>query len=568
MSRRAIGDAVYQDAAGVIVANNDRLVGNEINEQVIHDGAMADAQEHKSTRWEAFLTHRKAIFWSMALSGALIMEGYDVVPNFIFVLLANFLRRFGVPAPGTENGYVIPAEWQSGLSNGSSAGGIIGLFINGWAAERFGAKKVMFTALVALTGFVFIMTFASSLTMLVVGEVLCGIPWGIFQTLTTAYASEVCPIHLRGYLTAYVNLCWGVGILLSSGVVTATLNIESDWSWRLPFVVQWVWIIPLCTIVYFCPTSPWWLVRQGRLEDAEASLRRLTNPERFTDQDARNTVAMMVHTTELERQATAGASYIDCFRKMDRRRTEIVMLTFAMQLLSGENLIGQGVQFLQQAGISNQLSFDLNMVLNSMFIIGTIFSWGLLSVFGRRTLYTSGMACMAVVLFIIGGLGFATQTSQITMAIGSLLIALNFVYNATLGPICYTLIAEVSSTRLRQKSIVLSRIAYQIMNIICGIIVPRMLSPTSWNWGPKSGIFWAVSATLSTLYCVLRLPETRGRSYGELDMLFESNVPAWRFATTKVDQFGYHMRDHKVSEDAGEVKGDTVMADRRREYEL
>lgn len=46
----------------------------------------------------------------------------------------------------------------------------------------------------------------------------------------------------------------------------------------------------------------------------------------------------------------------------------------------------------------------------------------------------------------------------------------------------------MSSTRLRQKSIALSRIAYQIMNIICGIIVPRMLSPTAWNWGPKSGL--------------------------------------------------------------------------------
>jgi SP family general alpha glucoside:H+ symporter-like MFS transporter len=88
----------------------------------------------------------------------------------------------------------------------------------------------MSTALVALTGFIAILVFANSLTMLVIGEVLCGIPWGVFQTLTTAYASEVCPIQLRGYLTAYVNLCWGVGILLSSGVVTASLKIESDWS--------------------------------------------------------------------------------------------------------------------------------------------------------------------------------------------------------------------------------------------------------------------------------------------------------------------------------------------------
>jgi MFS transporter, SP family, general alpha glucoside:H+ symporter len=118
------------------------------------------------------------------------------------------------------------------------------------------------------------------------------------------------------------------------------------------------------------------------------------------------------------------------------------------------------------------------------------------------------MGTMSVVLFIIGGLGWIGSNSSI-YAIGSLLIVLNFAYNATLGPICYTLIGEISSTRLRQKSIVLSRIAYQIMNIICGIIVPRMLSPTSWNWGPKSGIFWGVSAGLSTLYCFLRLPETK-----------------------------------------------------------
>jgi hypothetical protein len=74
--------------------------------------------------------------------------------------------------------------------------------LNGWAADRYGPKIVMMIAIVALTGFIFLSVFATSLPMLVVAEILCGIPWGIFQTLTTAYASEVCPIQLRGYLTA------------------------------------------------------------------------------------------------------------------------------------------------------------------------------------------------------------------------------------------------------------------------------------------------------------------------------------------------------------------------------
>ncbi|BEI84398.1 hypothetical protein CcaverHIS002_0410020 [Cutaneotrichosporon cavernicola] len=508
----------------------------------LQNAAAAEAAEHTMTLASGWRTHKRAIFWSMALSFALIMEGYDVVVIGSFYGHPSFLKRFGVPEPNSPNGYIIPAEWQSALSNGSSAGGIIGLLINGWAADRFGPKIVMQVSIIALTCFIFLFVFAQSLTMLVIAEVFCGIPWGVFQTLTTTYASEVCPIQLRGYLTAYVNLCWGVGILLSSGVVKATLDIESEWSWRLPFTLQWMWVIPLFIIVCCAPGSPWWYVRNNRLEDAEKSLRRLTNPDYVSEQDIKNNVAMMVHTNELERSIEEGTSYLECFKGIDRWRTEASMMVFAMQLLSGQNLIGQGVQFLQQAGIGTNLSFSLNMVLNSMFIIGTFFSWIALYFFGRRTIYLSGMGLMSIVLFVIGGLGFVghdnPRHTDTTFAIGGLLVALNFCYNSSLGPVCYTLIGELSSTRLRQKTIALSRIAYQIMNITCGIIVPRMLSPTAWNWGAKSGIFWGTSAFLCTIYIWTRIPETRGRSYGELDLLFEHRVPAWRFKGTKVDQFG------------------------------
>lgn len=44
--------------------------------------------------------------------------------------IAAFLRRFGVPTTANAIGYAIPAPWQSGLSNGASAGGIIGLIVS------------------------------------------------------------------------------------------------------------------------------------------------------------------------------------------------------------------------------------------------------------------------------------------------------------------------------------------------------------------------------------------------------------------------------------------------------
>jgi SP family general alpha glucoside:H+ symporter-like MFS transporter len=114
---------------------------------------------------------------------------------------------------------------------------------------------------------------------------------------------------------------------------------------------------------------------------------------------------------------------------------------------------------------------------------------------------------MATVLLIIGGLGFSDAASAKWIS-GGLLVALNLAYNSTLGAVCYVIISEVGSTRLRAKTIVLARCAYQITNIICGIIVPRMLSPTAWHWGPKSGLFWFGSAMLSAVYCWFRLPES------------------------------------------------------------
>lgn len=410
-------------------------------------------------------------------------------------------------------------------------------------------------SIIALTAFIFIFVFAKSLTMLVIAEVFCGIPWGVFQTLTTAYASEVCPIQLRGYLASYVSLCWGAGILISSGVVKATTAIEGEWSWRLPFVLQWVWVIPLFIIVWFCPTSPWWLVRHNRIEEAQHAVRRLTSPEYVSEQDVNNTVAMMVHTNEMERQIQEGTTYIQCFQGTDRRRTEVSMMVFAMQLLSGQNLVGQATQFLQRAGIGTDLSFTLNMIVSAMFVIGTMSSWVWMAIgLGRRTIYFVGMVCMCATLFLVGGLGWVSEDSSSYIptgkAIASLLIILSWVYNASIGPICYTIIAEVSSTRLRGKTIVLSRIAYQIINITCGIVVPRMLSGKDtggWGLGAKSGVVWGVSALFCCIYTWLRLPETGKRSYGELDILFEQGVPAWKFKKTKVDQFHVSEVNEKIS---------------------
>lgn len=106
--------------------------------------------------------------------------------------------------------YGLTAAWQSGLSNAVQVGSIIGLMCNGILTDKFGYRRTMLGALALMMCFIFITFFAVNLTMLLIGEALCGLPWGVFQTLTVAFASEVCPVPLRPFLTTYVNL---VGII-------------------------------------------------------------------------------------------------------------------------------------------------------------------------------------------------------------------------------------------------------------------------------------------------------------------------------------------------------------------
>jgi SP family general alpha glucoside:H+ symporter-like MFS transporter len=93
-----------------------------------------------------------------------------------FYGLPQFAEKYGVLQP--DGTFSIPAPWKSGLSDGQQVGEIIGLAICGLISERLGYRRTMLGALGLITGLIFILFFAPNVKVLLVGEILCGIPWG------------------------------------------------------------------------------------------------------------------------------------------------------------------------------------------------------------------------------------------------------------------------------------------------------------------------------------------------------------------------------------------------------
>lgn len=312
------------------------------------------------------------------------------------------------------------------------------------------------------------------------------LPWGVFATIGPAYASELLPLALRPYLTAYTNMCFAIGQFVAAGVVQSMVGRTGQWSYRIPFAIQWIWPAPLMLVAWFMPESPWWLSRNGRHAEAEKTILRIS---RVGEQSAKNKVAMMIKTNNVEKELVAGSSYIDCFRGTNLRRTEIACVTFAGQVLSGSAFAYSATYFFEQAGMSSENAYKLGLGGTAIAFIGTVISWVLMSKFGRRNLYLTGMANMVLMLFIIGILTIPSHKANpgLGWAQSALCIIWLLSFSLTVGPIGWTIPAEVSSTRLRSKTICLARNSYYIVNLIANIIEPYFMNPTELNWKGFTG---------------------------------------------------------------------------------
>ena len=252
---------IIEDGAleGVAVVSDDRVRRMSVIPGIteVTDAAIAGTEtEKRMSIIEGLRLYPKAVGWSVLLSTAIVMEGYDLILLNNLFGFPPFAQRFGEYDPSTKT-YQLSASWQAGLSNGANVGEILGLFITGIVADRFGYRRTLIGALGFVVVFIFILFFAQNIQTLLAGEILCGIPWGVFQTLTTTYAAEVCPVALRAYLTTYVNLCWVFGQLIASGVLVSFVARTDDMAWRIPYAIQWMWPVPimiagmLCLVVLF-----------------------------------------------------------------------------------------------------------------------------------------------------------------------------------------------------------------------------------------------------------------------------------------------------------------------------
>lgn len=177
----------------------------------------------------------------------------------------------------------------------------------------------------------------------------------------------------------------------------------------------------------------------------------------------------------------------------------------------------------------------LNLINSCLQFVANAISWFLGAWFGRRTIFLWGAATNCAMLVILGICASVAQNSGTNYAQAILGILISFVYAGTLGPTAYTVIAETSSVRLRALSTGVGRAAYYVAEIPMIYLASQMLNGTGWNLAGKCGYVWAGTAAVCWIMAYFFLPELKGRSYREADILFNRKVPARKFKSTVIE---------------------------------
>ena len=293
-----------------------------------------------------------------------------------------------------------------------------------------------------------------------------------------------------------------------------------------------MWYPPLFVLAYFAPNSPWWCVKKGKIDQAEKSLARLSSGS--NEAERRQFLAMIIHTDKLEKQIRTETSNWDCFKGTNLRRTEIACMVLLAQATSGETFAYGSTYFFTQAGFSPSNAYKLNFGASAVAFVGTCISWILMIWCGRRTLILWGFSAMALDLFLIGVITYANNQTALWVQAALTIVWLGL-YSATLGPQSFGLAAEVSATRVRSQTIALARLAYNLAGLLTNSVEPYLINPTAANLKGKTAFVWFATSVATIVWCIFRMPETKGITYAEMDILFEKRVAAWRFKKAKVD---------------------------------
>ena len=366
------------------------------------------------------------------------------------------------------------------------------------------------------------------------------------MTATQTYMSEILPPVLRGSGMAFFPVFTLLGQLTGAIVIFASLNKSKGYA--VAFGSQWPFSFVPIVVACFIPESPAYYVRKHMMDKALKAQARLDPP----GADTKAIVAKIEADIEHERATTGRATFTECFHKRNIRRTFIVMWANCLTAVFGLQLLGKASYFLQKVGMKASLSLIFLILGILLGLIANVISVWVMSRVGRRPLIFMSLSITSVLYLMMGVANcFHNKSIQWYVHLHSLFIYYGLTTNRVTSaammlitivcgigawPASFAVAAETSSLQLRAKTQGIGWFTSAFASAVAGVTLPYVFNPDAGNLRGKVGFTYVGSCLVGLAVSWYLIPEMKGRNVGDIDRMFELNLPARQFKRWKSEE--------------------------------
>ena len=366
-------------------------------------------------------------------------------------------------------------------------GCLIGAMVAGAAADRWGRKPLLTVSAVLFTVSAIGTGLFSDFWLFNIARFVGGMGIGVASALSPMYIAEVSPAAIRGRMVSLNQMTIVLGILAAQ-IVNMLLARDTSmadnqawniaWGWRWMFWAETIPAALFLVMSLFIPESPVFL----RLKAAS------------TPQHSEQAGLKELFGHKYSKVLLLGL-VIAIFQQWCGTN---VIFNYAQEIFVGAGYDVDGMFIdIVITGIAN--------VLFTFVALYTIERWG------RRTLMLIGAGGLGLIYLTLGTCYFMEVKG--VMMVGLVVTAIS-VYAMTLGPVTWTLLAEIFPNRIRGVAMATCTFALWVGCCTLTFSFPSMNAALG-----SSGTFWIYSAICCCAFVFLwnRCPETKGKSLEQLE---------------------------------------------------
>jgi MFS transporter, SP family, arabinose:H+ symporter len=392
-------------------------------------------------------------------------------------------------------------------------GCVLGSGIAGRLTDSYGRKKILLIVAVLFAITSLATGLAPSFALFVVARFTGGLAVGGASILSPMYVAEVSPPALRGRMGTLYQLSIVTGILISYAI-NYLLRDVGPANWRWMFITGVVPSMLFFAMLLVVPETPRYLFMAGKEQQGFTILKRIAGRE-SAEFEAAEIRASLLHKRK---------AWLDLLQPGIRRA---VLVGFCLAILvhvSGINtIIDYAPAILRAAG------WKIDAALLSTFVIGltnlvfTCVSFWVIDRYGRKPLYVLGSLGMTAALILLMSV-VLTNHFRSAIVLVYILAYLAF-FSSCIGPVFWTLVAEIFPNDLRGTAMVVPVLTQWIAN---AIVV--LLFPLAFNQIGKAITFGFLAAMSITqaVFTWFFLPETKNKPLEEIEQYWRESVPAGR----------------------------------------